>query len=325
MSYIYALYFDKLNAVKIGKADDLESRLSELVSVWGKIKKGRAHKVDDIFVLKYEKELHNSFSKFKKKLPQGDGYTEFFEPNIWLKLNKDNFLPISDSTLRKINNKKQKNNKQNKTSLTLTLTTKQKDTIFKLYQNDYELMKKRLMSKFTKKDENMIELIRNSMQDDLINKMQSEINELNRQLQIARYGRDEEKRLNKILKTSNTILREEYRDYYDLKKQITYLEDKLTFANLPNNVDDLIKNKKMISNIEHLQRQNTHLKTQLSISKITEKNTNEKRSDAYRYIREIRRISKRVLTQFNREKIQPNTVNVINKQIEEWLDKVKYI
>ena len=44
----------------------------------------------------------------KKKLPQGDGYTEFFEPNIWLKLNKDNFLPISDSTLRKINNKKQK-------------------------------------------------------------------------------------------------------------------------------------------------------------------------------------------------------------------------
>lgn len=66
MSYIYALYFDKLNAVKIGKADDLENRLTELVSVWGKIKKGRAHKVDDIFVLKYEKELHNSFSKFKK-------------------------------------------------------------------------------------------------------------------------------------------------------------------------------------------------------------------------------------------------------------------
>lgn len=79
-------------------------------------------------------------------------------------------------------------------------------------------MKKRLMSKFTKKDENMIELIRNSMQDDLINKMQSEINELNRQLQIARYGRDEEKRLNKILKTSNTLLREEYHDYYELKK-----------------------------------------------------------------------------------------------------------
>ena len=181
------------------------------------------------------------------------------------------------------------------------------------------------MSTFTKKDENMIELIRNSMQDDLINKMQSEINELNRQLQIARYGRDEEKRLNKILKTSNTLLREEYHDYYELKKQITYLEDKLTFANFPNNVDDLIKNKKAISNVEQLQRQNTHLQTQLSISKITEKNTNEKRSDAYRYIREIRRISKRVLTQFNREKIQPNTVNVINKQIEEWLDKVKYI
>ena len=284
MSYIYAIHFKKINAIKIGKADDLEHRLSELVSVWGEIKKARAHQVDDIFVLKYEKELHNSFSKFKKKLPQGDGYTEFFEPDIWLKLNKDNFLPISDSTLRKVNNKKQKNNKQNKTSLTLTLTTKQKDTILKLYHDDYELMKKRLMSKFTKRDEDMIELIRNSMQDDLINKLQSEINELNRQLQIARYNRDEEKRLNKILKTSNTLLREEYRDYYDLKKQITYLEDKITFANLPNDIDNIIKNKKSISDIEKLQRQNTHLQTQLSISKITEKNSSEKRSDAYLHL-----------------------------------------
>lgn len=37
MSYIYALYFKKQNAVKIGKADNLTTRLSSLVAAWGKI------------------------------------------------------------------------------------------------------------------------------------------------------------------------------------------------------------------------------------------------------------------------------------------------
>ena len=35
MSYIYALYFPQQKAVKIGKADDLKARLSQLVATWG--------------------------------------------------------------------------------------------------------------------------------------------------------------------------------------------------------------------------------------------------------------------------------------------------
>ena len=42
MSYIYALYFIEQKAVKIGKADDLLNRLSDLVATWGNIDPYRA-------------------------------------------------------------------------------------------------------------------------------------------------------------------------------------------------------------------------------------------------------------------------------------------
>lgn len=66
MSYIYALYFPKQNAVKIGKADDLKTRLSQLVATWGPIStsKARAWSVEDVFVLGAEKDLHRQFDTY---------------------------------------------------------------------------------------------------------------------------------------------------------------------------------------------------------------------------------------------------------------------
>ena len=55
MSYIYAVYFPQQKAVKIGKADELKTRLSQLVATWGPISKARAWCVEDIFVLGAEK------------------------------------------------------------------------------------------------------------------------------------------------------------------------------------------------------------------------------------------------------------------------------
>lgn len=42
MSYIYALYFVEPKAVKVGKANNLINRLSDLVSTWGNIDPYRA-------------------------------------------------------------------------------------------------------------------------------------------------------------------------------------------------------------------------------------------------------------------------------------------
>lgn len=63
MSYIYALYFVEQNAVKIGKANDLFTRLSDLVSTWGNIDpyRAKAWELDELLVLGGEKQLHNEF------------------------------------------------------------------------------------------------------------------------------------------------------------------------------------------------------------------------------------------------------------------------
>ena len=82
MSYIYAVYFPQLKAVKIGKADELKTRLSQLVATWGPISKARAWCVEDIFVLGAEKDLHRKFEAYHKDMPEGDGYSEFFEPDV---------------------------------------------------------------------------------------------------------------------------------------------------------------------------------------------------------------------------------------------------
>ena len=97
MSYIYALYFPQQKAVKIGKADDLKARLSQLVATWGPISttKARAWAVEDIFVLGAEKDLHCKFEAYHKDMPNGDGYSEFFEPCVWERLDTSCFLPIS--------------------------------------------------------------------------------------------------------------------------------------------------------------------------------------------------------------------------------------
>lgn len=60
MSYIYALHFTKFDAVKIGKADNLENRVRHLISIWGAITPNKAYafEIDDLLVLGKEHTLH---------------------------------------------------------------------------------------------------------------------------------------------------------------------------------------------------------------------------------------------------------------------------
>lgn len=95
MSYIYALYFIEQKAVKIGKADDLLNRLSDLVATWGNIDpyRAKAWEIDEQLVIGGEQQLHNKYKKYQKQMPIADGSTEFLEPFVW-ELLSDNFVPI---------------------------------------------------------------------------------------------------------------------------------------------------------------------------------------------------------------------------------------
>jgi len=69
MSYIYALYFIEQKAVKIGKADDLLNRLSDLVASWGNIDpyRAKAWEIDEQLVIGGEQQLHNKYKKYQKQ------------------------------------------------------------------------------------------------------------------------------------------------------------------------------------------------------------------------------------------------------------------
>lgn len=145
MSYIYALYFPKQNAVKIGKADNLKTRLSQLVATWGPIStsKARAWSVEDTFVLGAERDLHQQFDTYHKDMPEGDGYSEFFDPCIWDQLNHSQFLPISKTKiLYKVNQTKALAPKTYQ-SITLNVTEHEKEQLLAIY-GDTATIKKHL-------------------------------------------------------------------------------------------------------------------------------------------------------------------------------------
>lgn len=149
MSYIYALYFPKQNAVKIGKADNLTTRLSQLVATWGPIStsKARAWSVEDTFVLGAERDLHQQFDTYHKDMPEGDGYSEFFDPCIWDQLNHSQFLPISKTKiLYKVNQTKALAPKTYQ-SVTLNVTEHEKEQLLTIY-GDTATIKKQLFDSF---------------------------------------------------------------------------------------------------------------------------------------------------------------------------------
>lgn len=176
MSYIYAIHFIEQDAVKIGKADDLKERLSDLVSIWGKIdkNKARAMKIDDIFAINYEKELHKKYENYKKSMPFGDGYTEFFNCEVWNEIDKDKFLPISNTKIiEKANNTKVKNqNNKRKRLIFISLSDEEYKTLEILYQKDNNEMRNKLLAGFNISDQNQINQIKDLLYDNTIKELE---------------------------------------------------------------------------------------------------------------------------------------------------------
>lgn len=141
MSYIYAVYFPQQKAVKIGKADELKTRLSQLVATWGPISKARAWCVEDIFVLGAEKDLHRKFEAYHKDMPEGDGYSEFFEPDVWKQLDQSQFLPISKTKILNDVNQTKALAPKTYQSVTLNITEYEKEQLLTVYGNTTKMKK----------------------------------------------------------------------------------------------------------------------------------------------------------------------------------------
>ena len=83
MSYIYFLFFAKESAFKVGKADCIKTRLSQLSQYWGEccLSKSFAISIKSEDVFKAESFAHAILHKYKYTPDKKeDGYTEFFRP-----------------------------------------------------------------------------------------------------------------------------------------------------------------------------------------------------------------------------------------------------
>lgn len=95
MSNLYLLNFPDNNAIKIGKANNIQRRIDDLKSHWGTVDYNNSYylKGDEKYIFKLEKTLHFLVKDFRIKELQGDGKTEMFNqtclPNL---LNHLNFI-----------------------------------------------------------------------------------------------------------------------------------------------------------------------------------------------------------------------------------------
>jgi hypothetical protein len=100
MTFIYLLIYPKLNAFKIGKADNVFNRADSIKTYWGKpdYKNSFFLKTSKEVVFKLERGLHLLVDQFAMNYKSGDGKTEFFKidaiddvieyVNIFIKSNK---------------------------------------------------------------------------------------------------------------------------------------------------------------------------------------------------------------------------------------------
>jgi hypothetical protein len=299
MSYIYALYFPKQKAVKIGKADNLTTRLSQLVATWGPIStsKARAWSVEDTFVLGTERDLHQQFDTYHKDMPEGDGYSEFFDPCIWDQLNHSQFLPISKTKiLYKVNQTKALAPKTYQ-SVTLNVTEHEKEQLLTIY-GDTATIKKHLFE---------------SVNLSLTNEQYNQLQTIKENEAIA------------TLKRDNAILKNQVTNTVDTNRRLTVMksenfrklsEKDKTIGQLSNELN-CYKNQGLLSDNDK-----STIKLQLTISELKEENKrlngrirelkqrNERALDTYEKRRQLLkkayRTMKKAVTQLKKLQTKPH-------------------
>lgn len=306
MSYIYALYFPQQKAVKIGKANDLKARLSQLVATWGPISttKARAWAVEDIFVLGAEKDLHCKFEAYHKDMPNGDGYSEFFEPCVWERLDTSCFLPISKTKILNDVNQTKALAPKTYQSITLNVTEHEKEQLLTVY-GDTTAMKKYLLEPVdvTLTDKQCDQLY-SIKEKEYVANLKRENDVLQNQVDYhqSRANSNVDKINSLTVTKSNNVrkLSEKGEEIHKLRKEL-----------------DCYKNQHLLSSEEH-----TVIELQLKLSELQERNNqltsrvrelnqrNEQALETYEKRRQLLkkayRTMKKVVTQLKKSKIKPH-------------------
>lgn len=303
MSYIYAVYFSKQKAVKIGKADELKTRLSQLVATWGPISKARAWHVEDIFVLGAEKDLHNKFETYHKDMPESDGYSEFFEPDVWEQLDQSQFLPISKTKILNDVNQTKALAPKTYQSVTLTVTEHEKEQLLAVY-DDTTTMKKYLLDSIDLLlTDAQYEQLYNIREKECIANLKRENNILKNQVGYHQSrANDNADKVNTLSVTKSTNVRklfEQQEEIYQLKRELDIYKNQHV---LSNNEQSIIELQLALS---ELQEQNKQLKNHVRELNQRNDQTLETSDKRRRLLKKARQTMKKTVTQLKKHKQKP--------------------
>ena len=316
MSYIYALYFVEQNAVKIGKANDLFTRLSDLVSTWGNIDpyRAKAWELDELLVLGGEKQLHNEFQQYQKRMPEGDGSTEFFEPDVWELLN-DNFVPISKTRVIDKVNSTNRQPPKDRTRITLKLFPEEAKQLAVLYGSNEGIKDALLHNRKVQLSDDKLKELQELENAKTIVSLEREIIELKRQLatsreqhQIARRGH-----LSHKLRADKAVA-----EYKAVNAQLK------GFLNEPTDVQNQIVKQHLLGVKQELLEQNTSLSQQLGATQRQRDHHAHELTDAHKHLRKARRLLKRAVTLLSPLK-QTKLIRTLISEIEQFLIDIDLI
>ena len=316
MSYIYALYFVEQNAVKIGKANDLFTRLSDLVSTWGNIDphRAKAWELDELLVLGGEKQLHNEFQQYQKPMPEGDGSTEFFEPDVWELLN-DNFVPISKT---RVINKVNRTNRQApkaRTHISLKLFPEEVKQLAVLYGSNEGIKDALLHNLKVQLSDDKMKNLQELENAKTIVSLVREIIELKRLLAVSREQHQIARRGHISYKLG----------YAKMTKRYDAVDAQLKeFLNEPTDVQNKIVTRHILSVNQKLSEQNASLSGELHTVRRQRDYHVQEMTDARKHVRKARRLLKRAVTLLSPLK-QTKPIRTLISEIEQFLIDIDLI
>ena len=316
MSYIYALYFVEQNAVKIGKANDLLTRLSDLVSTWGNIDphRAKAWELDELLVLGGEKQLHNEFQQYRKPMPEGDGSTEFFEPDVWELLN-DNFVPISKTRVIEKVNRTNRQAPKDRTRITLKLFPEEVKQLSVLYGSNEGIKDALLHNLKVQLSDDKLKELQELENAKTIVSLEREIIELKRQLAVSR----EQHPIARRGHISHNLGMAKMTKKYDaVNAQLK------AFLNEPTDVQNKIVTRHLLSAKQELFEQNIELSGELHSVRRQRDHHVQEMTDTHKHLRKARRLLKRAMTLLSPLK-QTKPIRTLISEIEQFLIDIDLI
>ena len=323
MSYIYALYFVEPKAVKVGKANNLINRLSDLVSTWGNIDpyRAKAWEIDEQLVIGQEHQLHNKYKKYQKQMPNGDGSTEFFEPEIW-ELLGDNFVPISKTLVIDKVNRTAKQKPKARTRITLSFSPKEAKQLSILYGSNDGIKNELLNSIAIQLSDDKLKKLHELEREKTVELLERENTELKRQLAISREHhqnaikeRDRQRRRAKWACDRYNAISADYND----------------FLNKPTDEQTKIIEQHLSTVKQELLEQNAALNCQSYIAKGQRDHYQREMTVARKHVRKARRIVKKAktlvssLTPKKPTKLQTKSIKQLISDIDQFLVDIELI